>query len=405
MNFGIVIGASAVTVSVLATTAIIARRSGFYRQELASGPGRRELPLDGLRGFAALMVVTHHSALFRNWLTTGKWGDAGNPVLQAFGPAGVILFFMLTGYLFWGKARAGNGKVGVRKLWRGRLFRIGPLYVFTVVLIMTIAIATYGMHFLNLRNWEPLVRVGGLGFFLWRPIADIDIGQLNARVTWTLWYEWRFYLLLPFIAWFAAGRRVFWLAIASYIGVIVAGYYGVESRIELGLVFFLGMFCPVFLENEKLRGQLRSPLAAGGAVLAMACLLALYQAYPSMVSFGVAFFPIFLVAAAGNTLGGVLTSLMARCLGSISYSLYLLHGILFYLAMNVFKSAGRVSLPEVYYWATLVGTAAAAALLSALTYRWVEFPFLSRSHRAAVTTARTVASVSIPAPVREQFSK
>jgi peptidoglycan/LPS O-acetylase OafA/YrhL len=146
-------------------------------------------------------------------------------------------------------------------------------------------------------------------------------------------------------------------------------------------------------------------LAAGGAVVAAACLIVVYQAYPSMVSFAVVFFPIFLIAAAGNTLGGILTNRTARCLGSISYSLYLLHGILFYLTMNTFKASGRLSLPEVFYWAALVLAAIAATLLSALTYRWIEFPFLSRSHRAPVTAARTVAPIPIPASVQEQFSK
>jgi peptidoglycan/LPS O-acetylase OafA/YrhL len=400
MNFGILIGAAMVVVSVLVTTAIISRVSEFYRRELAGGYGRRELPLDGLRGFAALMVVTHHAAMFHMWVSKDRWGETGVYALQTFGPAGVSLFFMLTGYLFWGKARAAGGKFNLIKLWRGRLFRIGPCYLFTAALVIAIFSVLNGIHFLNFKNWNSLFRLASLGLFLWRPMSGIDPGQINAHVTWTLWYEWRFYFVLPFIAWFAMGRRVFWLAAAAYVGVFVAGYRGMDLRMQLALVFFLGMFCPVLLEDEKLRMQLRHPVAAVCAVAATTLLMAVGQGYAASISFAVALFPIFLVAAAGNSFWGILTSPGTRCLGAVSYSLYLLHGILFYVVMNTFKTTGRVALPEIYYWAALVLAAVAATLLSALTYRWIEFPFLSRSHKIATVSAPQKELQSVPGIAR-----
>lgn len=112
---GILAGGVAMMLVVIATAAVIARCSTFYRRELAE-TGNREPALDGLRGMAALMVATHHAALCCTWLKTGDWGEAQSPVLQLFGPAGVTIFFMLTGYLFWGKARAMNGKMSAWKL-------------------------------------------------------------------------------------------------------------------------------------------------------------------------------------------------------------------------------------------------------------------------------------------------
>src|SRR6266705_803343 len=88
--------------AVIVTAAGIAHYSSFYRREMAES-GNRALALDGLRGVAALMVATHHAAMSCIWLSTGGWGQTGSPVLQLFGPAGVILFFMLTGCLFWAR--------------------------------------------------------------------------------------------------------------------------------------------------------------------------------------------------------------------------------------------------------------------------------------------------------------
>src|SRR5665213_2700933 len=67
-------GALMMTV-VIVTAAFIGRHDRFYREDLARTANRR-LPLDGLRGLAALMVVMYHAALSGSWLATGQWGGA-----------------------------------------------------------------------------------------------------------------------------------------------------------------------------------------------------------------------------------------------------------------------------------------------------------------------------------------
>jgi peptidoglycan/LPS O-acetylase OafA/YrhL len=70
-----------------------------------------------------------------------------------------------------------------------------------------------------------------------------------------------------------------------------------------------------------------------------------------------------------------------RCLGAMSFSLYLLHGIAFRLVFRLLKSAGLTSLPELDYWLIIFATAIITTLICATTYRWIEFPFLSLSHK------------------------
>ena len=373
----------AVGLVVIATSALVSRFSAFYRRELSVDAGRRELPLDGLRGIAALMVVMHHAAMFCKGLRLDEWGHTGSLVLLAIGPAGVHLFFMLTGYLFWSKARAAGGKFKIAKLWRGRLYRIAPLYLFCVTLVVAVAIAIGKLRGWNAGMLNPSVRLLGLGLLPWHTFGTFDIGNINAGVVWTLQYEWGFYLVLPFIAWLAVGRRIFWLGIATYAAVF-CGLYWFDISMELGLIFILGMLCTVLLEDEPVRAQLRSRIAAGLAVAAMLVLAVLNQAPLLSFSFAFAMFPIFLVAAAGNNFGGLLVRPALRCLGAYSYSLYLLHGIAFYLLMVILKKKNLATLPELTVWAMVVVVSVGVSLFCASTYRWVEFPFLSRSHRKPV---------------------
>ncbi len=367
---------------VVLTAAGIARCNKFYRRELTK-VGSRELALDGLRGMAALMVATHHAALSLTWLATGTFREAGTPVLQLFGPAGVTLFFMLTGFLFWGKVRARGGKTNAWKLWRGRLYRIAPLYLFSLLIVLLVAAVETGGHWLVLENWKPLLRLLALGALGWHNIGPVNLGDYNAGVVWTLWYEWAFYMCLPFIAWLAPGRKIFGVAMFFYLLTFACLWR--HLNLQPGLFFLLGMLCPALLEDQSLRSQLQKPAIACLAILATLSLCWLCYDYllapvPSASVAG-AFFPLFIVAAAGNSFFGFLTHPAIRCLGAISFSLYLLHGIVFRLEFHLLKVAGLTRLPQLDYWLIIFVTALATTLLCSITYRWIEFPFLSASHK------------------------
>ena len=383
MNLLIFLGPAIIASGVVVVAAVLSRASAFYRRELTIDIARRELSLDGLRGLAALMVVVHHAALFRNWLSTGVWGDAGASWLLAFGPAGVHLFFMLTGFLFWSKARAGGGKFDIRKLWRGRLYRIAPLYLFAAAAVLVVAIAMNGLHTLAPKNWSAVWRLFALGAFQWRSLeGGFNPADINAHVVWTLWFEWRFYFVLPFIAWFAVRRRIFWLAGAACLGLFATTFFVADIRMQLLFTFILGMLCPVLLENGKFTQKLRGKTAAAVA-LAATVLMAILNRGPFLsFYFALALFPIFLAAAAGNSFWGILTARVTRCLGLISYSLYLLHGTVFYVVMTVLKSAHLMSLSSMWYWAILMLAAMTTTVLSLATFRFIEFPFLAKSHKA-----------------------
>jgi peptidoglycan/LPS O-acetylase OafA/YrhL len=379
-SFTILAGAAAVMLAVIGTAAIIARFIPFYRHELADN-GQRELALDGLRGIAALLVAVSHAALCRAWLATGDWGRTESPLSQLCAPTGVILFFMLTGYLFWGKSRAAGGKINAWKLWRGRLYRIAPLYWFSLLIVLLVAAVHTGGSWLSLENWKPLARLVALGALRWHMVGAVNPDDYNAGVVWTLWYEWAFYLTLPFIAWLAPGRKIFAVAAICYLLTGAGLWY--HLNLQPGLFFILGMMCPVLLEGQRQR-----LLGPGTAALAIAAAIGLglldhnclFTQTPA-ISLAAAIFPLFLLAAAGNTFFGFLTHPALRCLGAISFSFYLLHGIVFRFAFRLLKEKGIIDLSAPAYWLIITIVAIGTTVLCAMTYRWIEFPFLSASHK------------------------
>jgi peptidoglycan/LPS O-acetylase OafA/YrhL len=107
----------------------------------------------------------------------------------------------------------------------------------------------------------------------------------------------------------------------------------------------------------------------------------LNSSYRFSISIAVGVCPLFLVAAAGNSFFGLLTKPMMCCLGAMSFSIYMLHCIVFFLVFDWMIAAGWTHQAPLIYWLIIWGCAICVAGLCAATYRWIEFPFLSLSHK------------------------
>ncbi len=85
----------------------------------AARPAERRVgALDSLRGIAILMVLASHL------LPPALRLPAAPRALEAVGRGGVILFFLLSGYLIFGNVRRQRASVFLRR----RLFKILPSY-------------------------------------------------------------------------------------------------------------------------------------------------------------------------------------------------------------------------------------------------------------------------------------
>jgi peptidoglycan/LPS O-acetylase OafA/YrhL len=98
------------------------------------------LTLEGLRGILALCVFAHHSFYFYHLSHQGKWQDPDSRFWMQLGQPAVQLFFMLTGYLFWRKVLEDGGNLNWSNYAIRRVFRLMPLYLFSVAVVVVSAL-------------------------------------------------------------------------------------------------------------------------------------------------------------------------------------------------------------------------------------------------------------------------
>ena len=360
---------------------LIVTKNAFYGRVTAREAGKRCEMLDGLRGFLALGVFLHHAQVTQHWLRCGEWGALGSFNLH-LGRDAVALFFMITGFLFWGKAI--RGKVQALPLYLNRLRRIAPLYLVSICAVIVIALwsSRFALNTSPFAFAKHVVRVSALGMFPWDQVTRPGQWVINAGVAWTLVYEWRFYLLLPLLAPLATPRRFVLLTgavVASvWIGDLTQNYY----------YFLCGMLAAHVLATDMGRRIFRSPILVGIGLIVLAALGAGHgAAEPAQLPV----LTLFLIAAAcGCPLLGGLNWLGCRYLGTVSYSVYLLHGIVLYVVTHALNRVVPVgSMPAVEYLGVIFVCGLITILLSGVTYRYIEYPFLAGKHREEATARQT----------------
>ncbi|MDB4929498.1 MAG: hypothetical protein JWM10_1982 [Myxococcaceae bacterium] len=294
--------------------------------------------LDGLRAVAVFAVLCTHLLPSQPWVR--RVGPGG---------LGVVLFFVLSGFLITGillrlRDAVADGRVpqgrAVSRFYLRRALRIAPLYYAVLAVTAIVDVppvrATWPWHALYASNF----------YFARR-------GSWNGPVTplWSLAVEEQFYLLWPLVVLFVPRRHfpralVALLALAplARAGYLLAGVdpfaigllpFGCTDTLLLGALLALCWHEPA--RFDATRRRVRSfgvavalpavalylvfgpvPVTSPWFVLTSALQLALT---------GAIFFALIDAAARGfgGPLGAVLASRPLRYIGQISYGIYLLH--------------------------------------------------------------------------------
>jgi peptidoglycan/LPS O-acetylase OafA/YrhL len=360
------------------------------RFHLGDRPG-----LDGVRALAVILVMLVHLDVI-----VPGWGVG--PVQGGF--LGVDVFFVLSGFLITSllcEEYFNTGRISFKNFYERRAFRLLPaLYVVMVAqLIYTLYehgsivydVKRLGAIFLYIFNWTELY--GGP-----KP-TPIGLG-----VMWSLAIEAQFYLFWPLLLLLLLrtnNKRV------VFGGMAAVGLIGIAIR---ALIFHhTGQWFVVYLQTETRFDDLMLGAAAAYllhtgwrpkeyfnflGVLALAGLIAGALTTPISASwiyyggytvFALASVVLLLsVLEKGGPLYPILSSRPLRRIGVLSYALYLWHTLIYAAIQHHWPHGSPIVLIPLAF--------VLSYLAAALSYRFVESPFLRMKKRHRVGTDVTARS-------------
>jgi exopolysaccharide production protein ExoZ len=375
--------------------------------------------IQALRFFAALIVVLDHA---RFSFVEGAQDDRARSIFPFFsGRFGVDIFFILSGFIMVYISSGGDRwRVLPHRFMLDRLIRIVPLYWLATLAYMILVVATAkgGLYPFSLEEV--------LKSFLFIPYQNLAYSNIQPVLAqgWTLNYEILFYVAFAFLL--ASSRKIFpytitlifvalaalglaWNSISDGPMTIIG--HGVQQHwvvprfylSPLILQFLAGAIIAMLFEAPslstwRLRGGFWTSLAACGAGIATMILVFNLVDRESVAMEIIEFdFAAIVVVGAIAFRAPFARDGASRLLvkfGNASYSLYLTHFHVLFLASWLWKHAAQgIVAPGVF----ALLAAAASCLVSLASYQLIERPVTARLHRWLVPIGNKRLAIPEPA--------
>ena len=372
-------------------------------------PAEKNLTLESFRGVAAFAVVVHHLAGMSLGPVPRTWGYLGGH--------GVDLFFALSGFLI-----ARCVLVPEPFVWKAylasRTRRIFPAYLASLLILVTVADARWLIE----PGWPTNLAAHVTLLHAWFGGGIME--AINGPY-WTLSHEWTFYVLMALVAPLARGRTGFWVVALGMLATGLTtrwlawrGLLPLPNDVQHPLArwdqFAGGMIAarvalnpPGFLLGRI--GLVRSACVLFGTLLVICCLwqtFAVVAALPAdrlaganapqvvartvEQSRAVTVWSPFLLAIgfgawcfAGWMAPARVSAWLSRTplpwMGRVSYSTYLWHVPILSAVLRATTRRGAPPDPwTTHPWLALGGLLAIVYLLSWVSYRAFEAPFIRR---------------------------
>jgi peptidoglycan/LPS O-acetylase OafA/YrhL len=342
--------------------------------------------LDGWRGLAISLVLCYHALVHCDLPQRGFLPHA-RKIMDHLGPFGVLIFFMISGYLITGRMLVEHAKIGrfaLGEFYYKRAFRILPLAFAYLVLI---AIAG-GFHLIELK-------IDDLAALCFASNYVQDRSWYTGHF-WSLSIEEHFYLLWPPIIALLKWRKAFWVGVFLVIVEAIwrpwelhhtASQYAALQRTDMRLDYL--MLGSIFAMAAYRWPSFKKLLVRSGtlpATIFIVCILGVVTLpwsvdLRSLQALALAFLVCGTALSQSRVVNRLLANRPLLFIGKISYSIYILQQPFFVDSSHKFFNT---PLAELLKLPIIIG-------LSYLSYTWFERFFISYS-RSHLARRNTVAS-------------
>ena len=355
--------------------------------------------LNGLRFFAALFVIIHHIEQFKQIL--GLKNYMNENYIKVLGQAGVILFFVLSGFLITYLLLVEKNKtktIIVKSFYIRRALRIWPLYYFIVFLgffvfpnipaleipLWSKQISNYlGINFLLFMFFLP-----NYAIMLYSPMPYIS-------QTWSVGLEEQFYIVWPVLIKKVKNIKALLLIIILFYTTVKISVYILidililKNNIILGMrVFFEslftidymaigGLFAYYLFENSKVLNLFYNKIMQI-IVLVLLFLFFFSGIYLPIISLHkescAILFGLLILNLAANSKSIInLEYDIFNYLGKISFGLYIFHPIAIITTLKLLNHINIKSLFLTYFFS--IGL---SIVLASLSYKYLENYFIKK---------------------------
>jgi peptidoglycan/LPS O-acetylase OafA/YrhL len=338
-------------------------------------PTLRFATINGLRGYLAFFVMLHHAGMWYMWVGTGKWVSPESNLYGNLGQSSVIMFFMITSFLFYDKLLNSRAcDFNWRSFFIARFFRIAPLYYVVLLFIFLVVAHLSDWRLVDSSQAILLSVIKWVLFTTPNAVAINGVGETSlivAGVTWTLRYEWFFYLALPLISLLAGQRPSLLILVVSVAALALAWRIGLDKRYVP--VFAGGIIAACLVRNPDFLRFCKKKVASLLVLICFAVVLQFSSALKIIPC--IALIIAFCMIAGGADIFGLLSLQTSHRFGELAYGIYLIHGIVLFTAINLLvgrEVTASMSVP--IYW-SFVGLLALVTLaVAGMAYHYVERP-------------------------------
>jgi peptidoglycan/LPS O-acetylase OafA/YrhL len=353
--------------------------------------------LNGLRFFAALMVIICHIELKKKYFLLPNLRE----ILRHLGELGVDLFFVLSGFLITIlllKEKEICKEISYKKFYLRRVLRIWPLYYFIILLSLFVLphISYFNQGRLELFSSNDLIKVVIL-FVLMLPNVLYIIRSIPfAGQTWSIGTEEQFYLVWPLIVNKLSNHKLVFLS-------CIVGYWIIYRFINLNFFNDVPYFSLFKSYYKLLKFDVLSVGALGAAlfyeghkrisnlnniyvfIFSIIASILLYIYMPNTYEFfrliyAILFIIIILNLVGNRKIENIFENKIINYLGQISYGIYMYHQIIIVFVLKmVSEYFNQFNLFEnilVY-----IGTILLTIVISHISYEYFEKPILKYKSR------------------------